>query len=218
MKVMSYNVSWCKQEKIDWLVSHEDIDAFVIPECGNEENIMIPKGFQFFWMGEYATKGLGVMTRDNLKCKLAPWYNEKLRYALPIIVDEKYLLLAIWPTKLAKSDSYINICLSILEEYKDPITNYPTIIIGDYNIISKKKESAPIFNWMQEHNLKSAHHLTSKEDFGKEKQPTYYHQYKETAPFFIDYAFTNARVKDYKLYTWDESQRMSDHVPLMVEI
>ncbi len=29
---------------------------------------------------------------------------------------------------------------------------------------------------------------------------------------------TNADVKDYKLYTWNESGKMSDHVPLMVEI
>ena len=104
MKVMAYNVSWCKQEKIDWLVSHEDVDAFIIPECGNEENIMIPKGFQFFWMGEYATKGLGVITRDGMKSELASWYNANLRYALPIIVEEKYLLLAIWPTKLTPSN------------------------------------------------------------------------------------------------------------------
>lgn len=215
---MAYNVSWCKQEKIDWLVSHEDVDAFIIPECGNEENIMIPKGFQFFWMGEYATKGLGVITRDGMKSELASWYNANLRYALPIIVEEKYLLLAIWPTKLTKSESYIDICLAILDEYKDKITKYPTIIIGDYNIISNKKESEPIFDWMKTHHLHSAHHLFRDEKIGKESQPTYYHQYKETAPFFLDYAFTNQEVKNYKLFSWDESQRMSDHVPLMVEI
>ena len=218
MKIMSYNISWCKQEKIDWLVGHQDVDAFVVPECGNRENIVVPNGFRFFWMGEYATKGLGVLVGDGHKCELANWYNKDLRYALPIIIDDKYLLLAIWPTKKEKTDSYIDICLSILKAYEESISRYPTIIIGDYNIISNRKDSKPIFQWMEEHNLKSAHHTYCKEEIGKEQRPTYYHQYKETAPFFIDYAFTNVEVKDYKLYTWDESKRLSDHVPLMVEI
>lgn len=218
MKVISYNISWCKQEKIDWLVGHTDVDAFVIPECGNEDNIMVPKGFQFFWIGEYATKGLGVLVREGYKCELAAWHDKKLRYTLPVIIDDKYLLLAIWPTKKEKSDSYIDICLSILKAYESQIVCYQTIIVGDYNIISNRKESKPIFQWLEEHHLKSVHHTYCKEAIGKEQRPTYYHQYKETATFFIDYAFTNTYVKDYKLYTWDESKRMSDHVPLIVEI
>jgi len=48
MKIMSYNISWCKQEKIDWLVGRQDVDAFVVPECGNRENIIVPNGFRFF--------------------------------------------------------------------------------------------------------------------------------------------------------------------------
>lgn len=49
MKIISYNVSWCKQEKIDWLIGHQDVDAFVIPECGNQDNIQVPEGVKFFW-------------------------------------------------------------------------------------------------------------------------------------------------------------------------
>ena len=218
MKVMSYNVSWCKQEKIDWLVENQDVDAFVIPECGNQDNIQVTEGVKFFWTGDYATKGLGVMVRDEHKCELAPWYNDTLRYALPIIIDNRYLLLAIWPTKLNKTDSYIDICLGILNEYEDKLSLYTTVIIGDYNIISTQKQAKPIFEWMEKHKMLSAHHTFRKEELGKEKQPTYYHQYKESAPYFIDYAFTNAEVKNYKLYTWNESKRMSDHVPLMIEI
>ena len=218
MKVISYNVSWCKQEKIDWLIGHQDVDAFVIPECGNQDNIQVPKGVKFFWLGDYATKGLGVMVRDEHKYELAPWYNKTLRYALPIIIDDCYLLLAIWPTKLNKADSYIDICLDILNEYENKLSLYPTVIIGDYNIISTQKQSKPIFDWMANHKMQSAHHTFKNEEIGKEKQPTYYHQYKEAAPYFIDYAFTNTEVKDYKLYTWDESKRISDHVPLMIEI
>lgn len=215
---MSYNISWCKQEKIDWLAGHQNVDAFVVPECGDKDNIAVPNGYRFFWMGEYAAKGLGVMVREERKCELASWYDNTLRYALPIIIDDKYLLLAIWPTKKEKSDSYVDICLSILRAYESKIVSHSTIIIGDYNIISNRKDSKQVFRWMETHDLRSAHHTFCNEEIGKEQRPTYYHQYKETAPFFLDYAFTNTEVKNYKLYTWDESKRMSDHVPLMVEI
>ena len=42
--------------------------------------------------------------------------------------------------------------------------------------------------------------------------------YRENSKFFIDYAFTNAEIVDYKLFTWDETNRMSDHVPIMLEV
>ena len=218
MKVMSYNVSWCNQDKIDWLLFHDDVDIFVIPECGNEENVLTPKGYKFFWVGDYATKGLGIMVNERCQCEIAPSYDKALRYAIPLIVDAKYFVLAVWSTKRSNSDSYIDILLEILNYYKSLIAQYPTVIIGDYNIISNKKESKPIFEWMGQHGLKSAHHLISAEEMGKELQPTYYHQYKENMPFFIDYAFVNTEVKESKLYSWGETKRMSDHVPLMVEI
>lgn len=218
MKVMSYNVSWCNQDKIDWLLSHDDVDVFVIPECGEEEHISTPKGLRFFWVGDYATKGLGVMVREQGQCEIPSLYKESLRYAIPVVIDGKYLVLAVWPTKRSKTDSYIEILLEILNHYDSLLAQYPTVIIGDYNIISNKKDSKPIFDWMEKLHLKSAHHLVTKEEIGKEKQPTYYHLYKEKMPFFIDYAFTNTEVKGYKLYSWEETKRMSDHVPLMVEI
>lgn len=42
MKVLSYNISWSKQFKIDWLFTNKGIDAFVVPECANKDNIVVP--------------------------------------------------------------------------------------------------------------------------------------------------------------------------------
>ena len=218
MKVMSYNVSWCKQDKIDWLLEHDDVDVFVIPECGDEEHVCVPKEFRFFWVGDYITKGLGVVVREQCQYKVPSLYKESLRYAIPVVVEDKYLVLAVWPTKRNKTDSYVDILLEILNHYETLMAQYPMIIIGDYNIISNKKDSQPIFDWMEKHGLKSAHHFFTNEEMGKEQQPTYYHLYKENMPFFIDYAFTNTEVKGYKLYSWEETKRMSDHVPLVVEM
>ena len=45
---------------------------------------------------------------------------------------------------------------------------------------------------------------------------TYYHHFKENAPFFIDYAFTDIPIKEYCLLPWD--RELSDHVGQMIEI
>lgn len=225
MKVLSYNISWSKQFKIDWLFTNKGIDAFVVPECANNDNIVVPDNFQFYWVGNYATKGLGVFVSKEHKQIIPDWANPKLSYAIPIIIDDEYLLLAVWPTKVkdGTNDSYVNILLEVLEYYKEYISQFKTVIIGDFNIISSSKRTGkdnpyPIFDWMQEHNLNSAHHEFLNESYGKESLPTYFHQFKETCQFFIDYAFTNADIVNYKLYTWDETNRMSDHVPIAVEI
>ena len=47
MKVLSYNISWSKQFKIDRLFNNKGIDAFVVPECANNDNIVVPDNFQF---------------------------------------------------------------------------------------------------------------------------------------------------------------------------
>ena len=44
----------------------------------------------------------------------------------------------------------------------------------------------------------------------------YYHQFKDSLPFFIDYTFSNIRIKSYRLGNWDRN--ISDHVPQFIEI
>lgn len=225
MKFFSYNISWSKQSKIDWLFTHKDVDAFIVPECGNSENIVVPDSYQFYWTGNYETKGLGVFVSKEHKQEIPSWVNPNLNFAIPVIIDDEWLLLAVWPTKVkgGTNDSYIDILLEILECYKEYILQYKSIVIGDFNIISSsertgKKSPYPVFDWMQVHDLKSVHHNFLNETYGKESSPSYYHLFKETSPFFLDYAFTNADIVDYKLYSWDETNRMSDHVPIVVDI
>ena len=225
MKFLSYNISWSKQSKIDWLFTNKDIDAFIVPECGNSHNVAVPNDYQFYWVGNYDIKGLGVCVSKKHKQVIPSWNNKKLSYAIPIIIADDYLLLAVWPTKIkgVTSDSYIDIFLEILEYYKEYSSQFKTVIIGDCNIISSSKRTGkdnpyPIFDWMKEQGLKSAHHAFLNETYGKESLPTYFHQFKETCKFFIDYAFTNTDIVNYKLYTWDETNRMSDHVPIAIEL
>ena len=59
MKILSYKISWSNQEKIDWLIGQKGIDGYVVTECGNAENIAVPEGYSFFWLGDLDYKGLG---------------------------------------------------------------------------------------------------------------------------------------------------------------
>ena len=209
-------------------MAHRGINAFVVPECADKEHISIPDGYNFYWTGQIATKGLGVFVNEECNHCIPSWYDPTLSYAIPVIIENEYLLLAVWPTldKVNRSQmTYIDLLLEILEHYKEYIAQYKTLIIGDYNIISNPKRkqgnnqrSTQIFDWMEQNGLRSAHHSVLNEEYGCESAPTYYHLYKESQPFFIDYAFTNAYIVLYSLYSWDETERMSDHVPIEIEI
>ena len=64
--------------------------------------------------------------------------------------------------------------------------------------------------------LHSLYHTLTGEMYGKETKATYFHQFKEDMPFFIDYVFTNMNVLSYELCSWDKE--LSDHCPQMIEL
>lgn len=115
MKVLSYNISWFKQEKVDWALANNGVDAFVIPECANKDKTKIPKEYSFYWVGDYENKGLGVIVSNKYKHIIPSWYKAILSYAIPVLIDDEYLLLAVWPTiiKGKTSNSYIDLLLDI---------------------------------------------------------------------------------------------------------
>ena len=69
-------------------------------------------------------------------------------------------------------------------------------------------------NFLKDHNLYSLYHERTGEEFGKESRATYYHQFKENKPFFIDYAFTNIQTFAFEIGKWDKTE--SDHCPQMI--
>jgi endonuclease/exonuclease/phosphatase family metal-dependent hydrolase len=70
--------------------------------------------------------------------------------------------------------------------------------------------------------LVSAYHAFNKVEHAREKHATYYHQFKTTQPWHIDYCFvpaawvnglTNVQVLNGKIWA-----RHSDHRPLIVDL
>ena len=64
--------------------------------------------------------------------------------------------------------------------------------------------------------FKSAYHQKTGELLGKESRATYHHLFKEESKFFLDYAFSNVPIKDFRLFEWNKE--ISDHVGQLIEI
>ena len=112
--------------------------------------------------------------------------------------------------------------MEALQEYEPYLNNPPTIISGDMNIYkgqsgaTKRYSVEAIFEFIQSLGYTSVYHQKTGEELGKESKPTFYYLFKESAPFFLDYTFTNVEVKYYELLSWDKT--ISDHVGQMIEI
>ena len=222
MKIISYNINKSTQEKIETVLSY-DADLFILPEVACPSKVALPEGYRMEWTGDIPNKGLGVIWRPSLKVDVPNWYNPALQYFLPLLIDGQ-LIIAAWPTTTEQNKPmrYPQIALSAIQEYATYIKAHPTIITGDMNCYkgqsgeTKQYSIQAIFDTLADMGLTSAYHQLKGEALGKETVPTYYHQFKETQPFFIDYTFSNIPLKSYSLGKWNKD--LSDHVPQFIEI
>lgn len=223
MKILSYNIHHCSQEKIDKVLSY-DADINVIPELSNPSYIQIPDSYEPVWQGVYEKKGLGVIWKKKIKCEPQKWWNEKHKYIIPLIIDDSWLLIAAWPTVHDGDNKvYPLILLEAIQEYEPYIQQYPTLITGDLNCFIGQSGATQqtgrledIVDFLAKYNIVSLYHSRTGETFGKETQCTYHHMFVEHSQFFLDYTFTNIPVFAYELQQkWD---KMSDHHPQMIVI
>lgn len=222
MKIVTYNISLSTQEKIETVLAY-DADLFILPEMACPSRVTLPEGYRMEWTGDLPNKGLGVIWKTSLKVEVPSWFNPTLQYFLPLMVDGQ-LIIAAWPTTTEQNKPmrYPQIALSAIQEYTPYIKQYPTLITGDMNCYkgqsgeTKQYSIQAIFDTLADMGLTSAYHQLTGEVLGKETVPTYYHQFKEAQPFFIDYTFSSIPLKSYRLGEWDRNS--SDHTPQFIEI
>ena len=222
MKILTYNIHLSTQEKVDIILGN-DADVYVLPELACPSQVILPDGYKMEWTGDIQHKGLGVIWKSNLKAEVPTWYNPEHQYFLPVIIEGK-LIVAAWPTTTEqnKPKKYPQIAMEAFQEYTCHFQEYPTIITGDMNCYkgqsgeNKLYSIQAIFDYLGGMGFFSAYHEKTGELLGEETIHTYYHQFKESKPFFIDYTFSNIPLKSYKIDEWDS--QLSDHVPQMIEI
>ena len=222
MKILTYNINKSTQEKIEKVLAF-DADLLILPEVACPSKVTLPEDYRMEWMGDFPNKGLGVIWKPKLKVEVPSWFNPALQYFLPLLVGGQ-LIIAAWPTTTEQNKpmKYPQIALSAIQEYAPYIKALPTIITGDMNCYkgqsgeTKQYSIQTIFDTLAEMGLSSAYHQWKGEALGEETVHTYYHQFKETQPFFIDYTFSSIPLKSFSLGKWDKD--LSDHVPQFIEI
>ena len=222
MKIIAYNINLSSQEKIDRILEH-DADVYILPEIACKPSVSLPEGYQMEWTGDIPHKGLGVIWKPSVKVEVPKWFNPKLQYFLPLMIDG-YLIIAAWPTTTEQNSpmKYPEIAMKALQEYAPYIKQFPTIVSGDMNLYkgqsgeTKKFSIQAICDFLKQMNVVSVYHEMTDEVLGTESCATYYHQFKKNQPFFIDYTFSSIPVKSFRIGEWDSD--ISDHVPQFIEI
>ena len=214
MKIVSYNISACTQKKLDKLFE-QNADVYVIPEMA--KNVKIPDGYFMKWTGNYDSKGLGIIFNN---ATVEDCFDESLPYAIPIKYEDIFIL-AFWPTKIEKNQTYTKLARKIIEHYAVELKRNDSIITGDFNLYHKKdipNKAADIIeidDLLNSFGFKSLYHELRGEAFGSETKKTYFHRFKEDDAFFLDYTYSNFPIKKYELLDWDKE--FSDHRCQVIE-
>ncbi|WP_022932192.1 hypothetical protein [Treponema bryantii] len=217
MRIISYNISSCSQHKLDELFKRE-AEVYVIPEMARD--VKIPDGYFMKWAGKYSSKGLGIIFNNAY---VPDCYDESLPYAIPLRYEDLFIL-AFWPTKIDKTESYTQIAKQILNHYAPELKVRDSIVTGDFNLyhkIDKPNKDADILEideLLKSFRLKSVYHEKSGKAFGEEVEKTYFHQYKADNLFFLDYtyySYEKLKITKYELLDWDT--KFSDHRGQIIE-
>lgn len=222
MRILSYNINRFSQEKLGKVLQLE-ADVYILPELANQSLVHLSAGYNMEWMGDLDIKGLGVIWKSGMKVEIPQWFNPRHEYLLPLVIDG-ILIIAAWPTKTErnKPKSYPQIAMEAFREYAPYFKQYPVIISGDLNCYkgqsgeTKQFSIDSIVDFLSSYGFVSVYHKQTGEAIGEESTATYYHQFKNSLPFFLDYTFANKPVKDYQLLKWDSE--VSDHVAQYFEL
>ena len=222
MKIISYNIHHCTQEKVD-IILKRGADVCILPELANPDMLTIPAGYRAFWTGDIDWKGLGIIVRPGLQARVPEWFNPSNKYFIPLVTEGK-LIIAAWPTRRKSNEpkGYPQIAMEGIREYAGHFDAFPTLISGDLNLYRGQQDETEEYSilslafFLKRYGMASAYHFITHELFGEESVATYYHRFQKDQPFFLDYTFTNIPVKRYRLVKWNAD--FSDHVAQVIDI
>ncbi len=223
MKIVSWNCNGKFREKIN-KIKELDADIYVIQECENPEFTKNQSYKDFsaggFWTGKIRSKGLGIFFREPSAAVKSDWHSCDFANFLPVDIDEKLSLLAVWACK-PYIEGYYDYQNLNFDNYK----NKDIIVIGDFNSNAmwddkhRKKSHSAVVDELQSIGIYSVYHRIMNEEHGKEKQNTFYMHRNKSKGYHIDYCFTNiAEIKNFIIFDNSSWLEYSDHMPILVEI
>ena len=212
-------------------------DIVVLQECESEE-VLNNKNHKidyenYIWFGKNKNKGLGAMSFNGYKLRLLD-HNTEFQYILPLRVfnnKQEFFMLAIW-TQLIKKDIYLSYVVQAaraFKYYQELLKKDKIIIVGDFNSSAiwdnespKEYNHSEMVSILNEQYIVSVYHSLNHEKQGKEKTPTLYFTKNINKTYHIDYIFMKEKmirmIKSFFIGKYDEYIKLSDHMPLFMEL
>lgn len=228
MKIVTWNCNLRLKDKFEYLAAQSP-DIAVVQECESLPESFFP-GARFLWAGVDPKKGLGVIDFTD-SAYVDQSYDTSLALFLPVNLDGgRQKLLASWAFNHRAASrfgpEYAGQPLKAFNHYHEWMEEGDLIVAGDFNnsvVWDKpkgKNNFSAIAGALSDYGLMSAYHSYTTTKFGEEAQATLYHTKKYDKPYHIDYIFLKdtESIKDLSVGVYDDWIKLSDHVPVMVEV
>ena len=234
MRIFSWNCKMRFRDDYIHAIKYKP-DLMIIPECESLDKITAPEKSDSYWIGDNIHKGLGIFAFNGYKIEVYKNYTDRFKYILPLTLSNEtisYKVIAVWTKKVEeKKKNHINYIKQLyfaLKEYEEFLDNDNVIICGDLNSnlfwerTGIDKNHQDVLDQLSIKNLYSAYHHFHSEKQGKETQATYYHYHKKDRPFHIDFCFLSKnlmeKLKNMEVGKYEDWIKLSDHVPLIIDI
>jgi exodeoxyribonuclease III len=207
-------------------------DIAVIPECSQScLKLCLKDGFEGRWFGDNPRKGLGVLVAKPLHIMRAQ--KPRSRWVVPLSISGGWRdlrLIAVWTmhVKGGGARSYIGQLSEAVLNNPQWFSGKSTIVCGDFNSNKIWDEEGDAVNHstvvraLEKQRLVSAYHNFYSESQGKETRFTHYMWHRKARKYHIDYVFLPyqwaVRIKRVEVGTHAAWSKLSDHVPLCVDV
>jgi hypothetical protein len=203
----------------------------VIPECSKDSlELCLKDGFGGGWFGDNPRKGLGVLVAKPLH--IARTEKPQNRWVVPLSISggpRDFLLIAVWATRIKGNEarSYIGQVYEAVANNPQWFAGQQSILCGDLNSNKMWDEEgetgnhSALVSLLEKHDLISSYHQSFSERQGEETRPTHYSS-RWKRGYHIDYVFLPrpwaSRIKSVEVGKHGDWSKLSDHVPLSVEL
>jgi exonuclease III len=203
-----------------------DPDIATVQECARPSE----NGLKYAWCGANPNQGLLVLARNGFSVREDRCNQTKAEFFLPVRVEREDFslnILAVWAKESKPGPKYMNTLFQGVRDYSEFILSAPTIIIGDLNTQNNLRVSAGqhmnfVNSLRDRFGLVSIYHRYFEEEHGYETRCTYFDKSRKGRGYHLDYCFVPeswlAKVKRISVGQSEEWSKLSDHVPLIIDI
>ncbi len=230
MKIVTWNAAGKFREKFN-AVQALGADIYVIQECEDPRRCKSVAYAdwaltrQAIWWGLNKNRGLGVFAAPHISLADNAWDSGGVRFLGSVRVNGDFDLVGVWANPAGKYKPY----RSYVQQIKHYVSLHEskisasTVLLGDFNSnqrwakVCGADSHASLAEQLNRIGLRSAWHVMSGEEPGKESHTTFVHRSNKKA-YHIDYAFSApSRVLDCTIDNSRDWLQLSDHRPLVLE-